>query len=119
MEKYAWTPLTTGANPEDKGPVTLAMLPTVIWVEVTPGAAPPLLIPALAFPQAAIPTVSAVSAAATVANVLRRLRDIGPPLPCHRHHKGPSPQRLGPRGSGEAPDRRHCLTPVSVRLCSL
>src|ERR1019366_9707467 len=88
MEKYACTPLTMGANPEDRGPVTLAMLPTMIWWDFTPGAPPPLLIPCLAFPQAAIPNVSATTAAPTVANLPRRLRDIGPPLPCHLHRKG-------------------------------
>src|SRR5579863_10115388 len=84
-----------GAKPDDRGPVTLAMLPTLIWVGVTPGSPlPPEPATCLAFPQAARPTVSATHAAATVANLRRRLRDIGPPLPCHHHQKGQAPVGL-------------------------
>src|SRR5579863_6598594 len=70
------------------------MLPTEICVFVTPGSPPPTPTPALALPQAVSPTASATTAADTVANLPRRLRDIGPPLPCHLLHDGRGPVGL-------------------------
>jgi hypothetical protein len=67
IEKYACTPLTTGAKSDDNGPVTSAMLPTLISVEVTPCAPPPELLMTGAFEHPA--TVATV---AEVTTLLRR-----------------------------------------------
>ena len=77
---------------------------------MTPGSPlPPELAWEVAFEQAERPMASARSAPPTVANLPRRLRDIGPPLPCHRHHGArPECARRGPGSTS-------CLTPMSVR----
>ncbi len=110
MEKYACTPLTMGANPDDSGPVDVGdAAHDDLGGCHARGRLHRQLTGALAFPQAAIPIVSATTAAPTVANLPRRLRDIGPPLPVTVTTKGQAPRVR--RGPGSTP----CLTSVSVR----
>src|SRR5579872_2282262 len=73
MSKYACTPLVMGAKSADSGPVTLARLPTVIELPVTPGAPlPPLDTDVGEFVHAAAARANAVGTTAIRTQFRRR-----------------------------------------------
>src|ERR1700722_2215932 len=103
--KYALTPAVSGAKSELKGPVTLAMLPTVMEVFVTPGAELlPLFTITFALEQALRPTATMRTAASTPGAAPRR------PMGIRRGDRRWKPETPGPPeqpGSIDSPSSAH------------